>query len=196
MSRLIYLSRHGETDWNVVYRLQGQRDIPINERGQSQATGNGEALGRLLGRADGFDFVASPLGRTRETMERIRTAMGLDPHAYRTDDRLREVHFGDWQGRTYDELRRDGEGALIEARSRDKWDFRPPGEEAESYAELARRVRSWLDDVSEPTVAVAHGGVIRALFHVVGGMSGEEASRAPTPQDRLLKIEGDRIDWV
>ena len=196
MPPLIYLSRHGETDWNAAYRLQGQRDIPINARGREQATGNGEALAQLLGRAEGFDFVASPLGRTRETMERIRTAMGLDPHDYRADDRLREVHFGDWQGRTYDELRRDGDGALIEARSRDKWAFRPPGAEAESYADLARRVADWLNGVRGPSVVVAHGGIIRALFHVVGGMSGEEASRAPTPQDRLLKIEGDRIGWV
>ncbi len=98
---LIYVIRHGQTDWNAESRLQGQKDIPLNDTGRQQATGNGLALGAILGAdAAQFDFVASPLGRTRETMERLRRAMGLDPTAYRTDDRLKEVSFGDWEGFT------------------------------------------------------------------------------------------------
>ena len=90
--------RHGQTDWNAIRRLQGQKDIPLNDFGRQQAVGNGKLLAQLLGeQATDFDYVASPLGRTRETMELMRGAMGLDPKAYRTDDRLIEVSFGDWE---------------------------------------------------------------------------------------------------
>ncbi len=71
--------RHGETDWNAEGRLQGQQDVQMNGRGRDQA----EAVGRLLvQRAPevlGWDFVASPLIRTRDTMELMRAAMGVDP---------------------------------------------------------------------------------------------------------------------
>ena len=196
MSRLIYVVRHGETDWNAEERLQGQRDIPLNETGRAQATANGEALARLIGRAEGFDFVASPLGRTRETMERLRTAMHLDPAGYRTDPILKEVNYGSWEGHTYEDLRGEGRASEIERRENDKWLFRPPGDTAESYADLSDRIARWLATVSRPTVCVAHGGVIRTLFHIVAGEPGGEAVHRPTPQDRLLRIEGNKIEWL
>ena len=196
MVPLIYLARHGETDWNAEGRLQGQKDIALNARGRAQATGNGEALARLIGRGEAFDFVASPLGRTRETMERLRAAMGLDPAGYRTDPRLLEVNFGDWEGSTYADLRAAGRGREIDARERDKWSFRPPGASAESYADLTERIGGWLAQVDRPMVCVAHGGVIRSLFSLVAGLDGRKAAHVDTPQDRLLRIEGERIEWI
>lgn len=58
---IIYFSRHGETDWNVSQRIQGQLDIDINDNGRSQADRNGDMLKSLIGAGAGFDFVASPL---------------------------------------------------------------------------------------------------------------------------------------
>ena len=102
---LTYMIRHGQTAWNAEGRLQGQKDIPLNDTGRAQAAGNGRALKAILrDTVSDFDFVASPLGRTRETMELLRGAMGLDPSAYRTDPRLVEVSFGDWEGHTLPEL--------------------------------------------------------------------------------------------
>ncbi len=57
---IIYFSRHGETDWNVSQRIQGQLDIDINDNGRSQADRNGDMLKSLIGDGAGFDFVASP----------------------------------------------------------------------------------------------------------------------------------------
>ena len=193
---LIYCSRHGQTDWNAEYRLQGQRDIPLNETGRAQATGNGETLARLVSDPDAFDYVASPLGRARETMERIRAAMDLDPSAYRTDARLKEMSFGDWEGHTFEEMEAAAGIDLMAVRERDKWNFRPPGERAESYADLAARVAEWLGEVKRPTVAVIHGGVVRSLFRLVGDVSEDEAAHADDPQDRILRIEGRTIGWV
>ncbi|MDP8251547.1 MULTISPECIES: histidine phosphatase family protein [Pseudochrobactrum] len=195
---IIYFSRHGETDWNVSQRVQGQMDIDINAHGRTQADRNGDMLKSLIGAAEGFDFVASPLRRTRETMERIRTRMGLDPLAYRTDPLLMEVHFGDWQGHMMEEFEAAGVGSasLLQQRERDKWNFVPPGEHAESYMILSERVAKWLESVKGKTVCVTHGGCIRTLFYLVEGMSGQDAAHLSVPQDKLLKLENNRLEWV
>jgi probable phosphoglycerate mutase len=195
---LVYVIRHGQTDWNAIRRLQGQKDIPLNDFGRQQAVGNGKVLARILGAtADDFDYVASPLGRTRETMELMRGAMGLDPKAYRTDDRLVEVSFGDWEGQTLPELKKEFPDR-VKARKANKWDFIPPGQDAESYEILSWRIGAWLSSVEVPTVCVCHGGVIRSIFRLVSGMDKDEASRTQIPQDRILKVEIDRnsADWI
>ncbi len=175
--------------------MQGQFDTDINALGQSQADANGLKLKELIPDPAKFDFVASPLKRTRETMERIRTGMSLPPLDYRLDDRLKEVHFGDWQGYTLAEISLVSP-ELLEARHRNKWDFLPPGVDGESYEMLAKRFLSWLVTVNEPTVCVTHGGIIRSLFHLVGGLGGEEASRMSVPQDQVLRLENGRLQWV
>jgi len=79
---VLYFVRHGETDWNLERRLQGQHDIPLNPLGRMQAVRCGEILGDLLA-ASGhaiadYDYVSSPLGRARETMDHDEPARGRD----------------------------------------------------------------------------------------------------------------------
>jgi broad specificity phosphatase PhoE len=185
---LIYVIRHGQTDWNAEGRLQGQKDIPINAIGRGQATHNGETLRDLVGQADGFDFVASPLSRTRETMERIRSAMGLDPMGYRTDERLKELSFGDWEGFTTAEIKKTAPERLRE-RSKNKWSFIPPGADAESYEILSWRIGAWLSSLNGPTISVSHGGVLRSLFRIIGKVDEDEAANMPIHQDRIVRME-------
>eukprot|EP01035_Chromulina_nebulosa_P004499 gene4499-6153_t len=92
------------TDWNKELRLQGQRDIPLNDTGRRQASDNGRALKALVGDLSAYAFVASPLDRARETMRLVRTAAGLDPDDYAIDERLKEISFGDWEGWTAAEI--------------------------------------------------------------------------------------------
>lgn len=189
--------RHGQTDWNAQSRFQGQHDIPLNEIGKAQAWRNGEILRERLGDdASLFDYVSSPLGRTRETMERLRGAMGLVRADYRTDDRLKEVCFGDWEGFTASELERLHPEKMA-ARAAAKWDFIPPGDKAESYEILSWRIGAWLTGVERPTVCVAHGGVMRAALKLITGMPKEKACESNIPQDRLLRIDRDarQADW-
>ncbi len=192
---LVYIVRHGQTAWNAEGRLQGQAETDITELGRAQADSNGARLRDLIGDPSAFDFVASPMRRTRETMRRIRTAMGLEPEAYRVDPRLVEVSFGDWQGYTFVELDEISPGATA-SRSRDKWNFVPPGEGAESYQMLMERIVPVFESFSQPTVCVTHGGVMRALFRHVTGLSMKEAARMPVPQDRVLRSEGGRLEWL
>ena len=192
---LIYFSRHGETDWNVTERIQGQEDIDINARGRAQADRNGDLIKSLIGDGEGFDFVASPLRRTRETMERIRTRMGVDPKAYHTDPRLMEVSFGDWQGYMIEDIAaRTPE--LVDARSRDKWNFVPPGPTAESYAMLGVRVASWLSEVWGPTVCVTHGGCLRTIFKMINGLDGHDAANLVITQDHILRLQHGKLTWL
>jgi broad specificity phosphatase PhoE len=189
----IVFLRHGETDWNVEGRLQGQRDIPLNDRGRAQAKRNGETI--IAARPDvaGYDFVASPLSRTRETMEIARRAMGLDPSAYRLDERLKELTFGRWEGFTTDDIRAQ-RPALIAERERDKWAFVPP--DGESYALLLERALGWLQTVDRPTFVVSHGGVGRVLRSHLLGVEPLQAVSDDFPQDRLLVIENGSGTWV
>ena len=190
--------RHGQTDWNAEGRLQGQQDISLNALGRSQAARNGKALFEASGgEACTFDFVASPLSRTRETMELLRAAMDLDPASYRTDERLLELSFGDWEGHTLEEVGRAEPERLL-ARLEQKWSFIPPGTAAESYEILSWRVGAWLRSLSRATVCVTHGGVVRSVFRLVANMSEDEAALMDVPQDKILKVDlGDgTLHWL
>src|SRR5215831_15313323 len=99
---LFYFMRHGETDWNVEGRLQGQHDTPLNRVGHGQAVRCGEIL-RDLFTCESRE--ASPLVRARKTMELVRAELGLDAIDYRVDARLAELSFGRWEGLTFAELK-------------------------------------------------------------------------------------------
>jgi broad specificity phosphatase PhoE len=108
---------------------------------------------------------------------------------------LLEVHFGDWQGFTIKEISMMSP-ELLDARHKDKWNFIPPGEGAESYAMLAQRIETWLTKITHKTVCVTHGGVIRTLFHFVNGMPPEQAANVEIVQDRVLKLNRGVLEWV
>jgi probable phosphoglycerate mutase len=191
----IFIIRHGQTDWNAEYRLQGQQDVPLNDTGRRQASDNGAKLKRIAGDLSCYHFVSSPLRRACETMERIRIAAGLTAEGYTVDERLKEISFGDWEGWTNAEIAAKDPGK-IEDRYADKWDFIPPGDKAESYEILSWRVGSWLKDVAGPTVAVCHGGVIRCIFKLTGMLSKQAAADLDIPQDKLLKFENGQLEWL
>jgi probable phosphoglycerate mutase len=190
---LIYLLRHGQTSFNAEGRIQGDIDVPLNARGRAQAKRNGGVLNELISDKQRFDFVASPLLRTRETMEIVRAEMALGPDGYRTDDRLQEVRFGAWGGMTMDEIAaRDPEN--YRRRQADIWNVAPP--EGESIRELYERVMDWLAGVRADTVVVAHGGTSRCLRGHLLKLAPEELTHLDVPQDKVLMIEGDKLTWL
>jgi broad specificity phosphatase PhoE len=82
--------------------------FPLNDMGRARRDPMASTLRQapLELPLDAFDWVSSPLGRTRETMELVRTAAGLAPETYRTDSLLIELSFGDWEGQTLSEVGR------------------------------------------------------------------------------------------
>jgi probable phosphoglycerate mutase len=128
-------------------------------------------------------------------MQRLRKAADLDPNGYSIEERLKEISFGDWEGWTNAEIAAT-KPEQVEEREADKWDFVPPGVNAESYEILSGRVGSWLNELDRPTVAVCHGGVIRCIFKLTGALDKQDAARLDIPQDKLLKYADGRLEWV
>lgn len=184
--------RHGETDWNVEHRLQGQKDIPLNDVGREQARRNGRALRAIAG-IERFDFVSSPLGRAVETMRILRAELGLDPDAFRIDPDLIEITFGDWEGHTLAELS-VAQADNVSRRQADKWRYVPPA--GESYAMLTDRVAEWLAGVRADTVAVSHGAVGRAVRGLLSGVPEAEVPSLPQPQDKVFVHRDGESRWV
>jgi alpha-ribazole phosphatase len=148
MSRLV-LVRHAEPALEGV--CYGSLDPELSARGREQAAALADKL-----RGDGFDaVVASPRTRAVQTA----AALGLPVS---TDERLRELDFGSFEGRTYEELERS-EPELFRAWMETPTQVRFPG--GESYADLRDRAVAALDELRErhgSTLVVTHGGVIRA----------------------------------
>ena len=147
---LLYLVRHGETDWNRQHRIQGSTDIPLNETGREQARRAGELLARRGWNA----VVASPLSRAFETASIIAGVVGLPTPT--TDPRLVERHYGEAEGLDFDDMQRRFPG-----------DTPVPGREKRSA--VATRALDALMDIAtahpdEAVIVVAHGGVIRAVL--------------------------------
>jgi broad specificity phosphatase PhoE len=165
----IYYMRHGETDWNVEGRLQGQHDIPLNTRGRTQAAHCGEVLRDLFAKQSidpaALDYASSPLGRARQTMELARPGFGLPADGYAIEPRLTEISFGQWEGFTIAQLR-NRDPQRIAQREQDKWHFMAPG--GESYKTVSERMRAWYDSLSRDTVVTAHGGTARGLMASLG----------------------------
>jgi broad specificity phosphatase PhoE len=191
----IYYIRHGETDWNVAGRLQGQHDIPLNARGRAQAAHCGEVLRDLFGKQcidpAALDYVSSPLGRARQTMELARPALGLEVDGYRIEPRLTEISFGEWEGCTIAQLR-ERDPQRIAAREHDKWHFVAPGG-GESYKAVAARMRAWYNGLHQDTVVTAHGGTARGLMASLGIAKPAAAPLIDIAQGVVYVFEGEKL---
>ena len=157
MKRL-YLVRHGQTDWNLAGRIQGQRPVPLNEEGRKQA----ELLARFFARFPLAAVWSSDLPRAVETAERIAAPHGLAVH---TTPALRERNFGPLEGLAGDEIEAflAGEGVrhLHEV----------PG--VEDDAALLGRILPVLAEAREiggEVVLVTHGGALRTLLYHLAGL--------------------------
>lgn len=185
------LLRHGETDWNVDGRLQGQFDVPLNDRGRAQA----EAAARRLAEFPFSRIVSSDLSRAAQTAAAAGRALGLPVE---TTPRLRERFFGDFQGLTHEEARARAPQAHASFRERDP-DARPPGG-GESFAEFFARVRGTLVDLARENAGgsvliVAHGGVLDMARRFAAGLSLRAARDYALPNAALNWIETDAGGW-
>ena len=192
---VIYYIRHGQTEWNALGRFQGSKDIPLNDLGREQATHAGGVLKNLLARHNrthhDVSFVASPLGRARNTMELVRAELAIPPHDYALDDRLREIGFGEWEGFTLAEQEAD-KPDLFAARLMQKWTMSAPG--GETYVQVEARVRAWASELTGDVVAVSHGGTCRALMVALGLDTPDGVSELPIQQGAVYVFSEDGLE--
>ena len=159
----LLLIRHGPTVWNGEGRLQGQTDIPLSDAGRAAV-----AQWRIPEEFRGYAMIVSPLQRCVETAGMLCCTLTAPPTP-RCDPRLVETSWGDWEGRTLDELRASEGGAMAVNEGRGL-DFRPPG--GESPRDVQDRVRPVLAEIAaagKPTIAVIHRGVMRAIYALATG---------------------------
>ncbi len=150
---LLYLVRHGETDWNLARRIQGSTDIPLNDTGRAQA----ERAGALLARRSWDGIASSPLSRAYETAQIIGTAVGIAEIEVLDD--LVERAYGAAEGLMDREVSHRFPGETI-----------VPGRETRD-AVAARVVPSLLDlagrHPGKNLIVTTHGGVIRTVLNTV-----------------------------
>ena len=193
MSRMtLLLIRHGETEWNLEGRYQGHFDSPLTDRGVAQA----EAFGRTLRNLPAFasaEVVASPLERARRTAEIICRRRPIS--SFRTDDRLREISLGSWDGLTRLELKASHPG-IFDGDGRYEWYFRSPN--GESYEAVVARITEWLSETNEgrAMVIVTHGIVGRVLRGIYAGLPRSVAISLPAPQDKMFLLSGGAIGEI
>jgi len=194
MIRLICI-RHGQTDWNRTFRIQGQQDSNLDELGIEQARLVGE---RLKTMPDIKAIYASDLKRAFHTAEAIAKH---HPHlTIQPDQRLREAHFGDWETRLWPNVM-DEEEDRVNAWMRDVTAVTPPN--GESMFQFTDRVREFLNETlpkhEEGTVLiVSHGGTVRAIVSVLMNFPLKTVWRLGTGNTSIaeLKLDEYGVDLV
>ncbi len=164
MSTELILVRHGQTDWNVEGRYQGQAGPGLNERGRRQAL---EAARKLAGTPVEAVYT-SDLPRAFETARIIADVLGAPVYP---DERLRELHQGVWQGMLFSDIQTRYAETLRNFRE-DPVHHSPPG--GETVAQLARRITNALDDIAsrhpgKRVVVVTHKLPIAIIRSMVAG---------------------------
>jgi broad specificity phosphatase PhoE len=187
---VIYLLRHGETEWNIARRVQGAGDTPLTPHGVEQAKAMAALLLRELPRPADFAIVSSPQRRAYRTAGYVGVALGL---AVATDPRLAEVSLGCWDGMTMTEIDAEYPGAL-DGSTRGDWYYRSP--DGESFDRCTARVGAWLASVKRPTIAVSHGLTGQVLRGVYAGLAREETLALPKPQDGVYRLSGGAVTFI
>jgi alpha-ribazole phosphatase len=174
MPTRMLLVRHGRTSWNSDGRFMGQMDIPMDETGNRQA----EAVARRLMVERPEAIYSSDLSRALKTAQAIQRAIGeaISPASMPrliVEPRLREMHFGEWQGLTYPEIKSNQPGLLAD------WEkdvIHSPAPGGETFAQTAERVKSVFSEITKAhpdgtVLLIAHGGAFQSLICLALGIS-------------------------
>ena len=161
----LFLTRHGQTDWNIAGRYQGQSDTPLNETGLRQA----EQIAKRLSSETIHAIYSSDLSRAANTAQSIADFHSLE---VKKDSRWRELSFGNWEGLTYQEMSAHSPD-LFEAWMKDPLMISTPN--GETLARLAERVKAAFDEIKEEhadqtVLVVAHSGSLQSLLAVTLGV--------------------------
>ena len=168
----LWILRHGQTEWNVAGRLQGLLDSPLTETGHAQAAAQGRILAGILPRE--VAVISSPSPRALTTGR-----IAMPGQEITQDPRLSEIDLGAWQGHSLSDILATHPEVEAET-DPNLWKFHAPG--GESLPEMEARVRSFLADLSGPSVLVTHGVTSRLMRCLILGLPVTALSGLPGGQ--------------
>ena len=158
----LYVVRHGQTEWNVLKKMQGSADIELNEKGLTQANTTADMLKGLT-----FDIIfCSPLKRAKKTAEIINSKRGLNVVF---DDRLKERNYGEFEGTSKSSFDYNGFWAYEKNMNYEK---------AENVQHFFKRIYDFLDEITSKdylnVLIVCHAGVEKAIECYFNGLMKDE----------------------
>ena len=192
--------RHGETDWNLIRRLQGHTDIALNRTGIEQAARLAEVLAKESINGKSIAAIhSSDLGRALATAEPVAAALGL---TVRRDPLLRERNYGLLEGKTFAEILQQYPEEAELLRLRDARHRMPDGEsQTEFFERVVGAVRAIAAEEerhgedARNVLIVTHGGVLDMLYRAAGDLplSGERKWPIPNALINRLAVEDGRF---
>ncbi len=160
----IYLCRHGESEFNAKKIVQGHIDTDLTENGQKQAL----ALAKFLKDKDIKKVISSDLKRAFKTADIIAKELNL---IHITDSRIREMHFGTWEGLSYEWIYKNSLEHF------QNWLSNPvkyPLPKQESVESFQNRLKAFLEDIKnhdeDSILVVGHGGSIQGILCIALGL--------------------------
>ena len=182
---MIYIIRHGITDWNDRHKLQGRTDIPLNEEGREMAEVAREEYKDIH-----FDICfCSPLIRARETAEILLSDRDV-PIVF--DDRLLEMSFGEYEGVEYSF---NTPGCPINVIFKEPEKYRESIGGAETFEELFRRTGEFLEEKAFPlheqgksVLIVGHGAMNSSIVSRIRNYPIADFWKAGIPNCKLMKL--------
>lgn len=171
----IYLVRHGETDWNKEGRLQGRKDISMNERGRQQIRKIAACFEQMS--VDVDLIVSSPLERAKTTAELIADTIGYDKKKIVKDASFIERSFGDCEGMVYDPF-------SLTLGAEFGW------EPVEMLVQRAKTgIETYADGSYENVLITAHGAILKAvMIALTNGKISYEDKSFEIKQGTILKL--------
>lgn len=191
---ILYIVRHGETDWNVKQIIQGHAESELTVNGKNQV----KKLAKKLKNIQFDALFSSDLLRTRQTSKILNVERKL---VIQTTNAIRERFFGKFEGKSSDEFHLEVKDLLYEYKKlshENKRKFKYPT--AESDEELISRVITFLREISlaysgKKVLVVSHGGVLRNLLIHLGFATYDNLSTGGVSNASYIILESDGVDF-
>ncbi|GGC80130.1 histidine phosphatase family protein [Enterococcus wangshanyuanii] len=197
MKKKLYLLRHGETEFNKKGIYQGILDSPLTEAGIQQVQANAFLLKRKLAAVQDQQilFLSSPLGRAVQSSKLIQQILDRKEVNIVTDERLKEVDVGEWNGKNRDQIQ--AQQPKIESDTFN-WYFKAPN--GESLSDVMTRCNEWIADLEkveeEHVIIMAHGLLGRVLRGCFSKLKEEEFLSLEVPQRGFFLLENQQSTYV
>lgn len=177
----MFLVRHGETEWNRAGRIQGSKDSALTRLGREHAERQRHVFERLRRDVADMPLYVSPLERARLTAR-----IALPGHAQIVDPRLTEITCGAWEGLCPEDRATGWPDILAECQSDlDLYEKAPGGEGLDG---VEARVASILNDLTGPSIIVAHKVVLIVLRGMLRGLGRDALHNLHAPQGVVIEI--------